>query len=64
LTGELDGVTDADGLAVPELIVLFFAEAGVGVVLKVRHCVRELGLRLSGKWRGTDFTIGDLFTST
>jgi hypothetical protein len=37
LAGKFDGVAYADGLTVPQLLTLGFAEAGVAVVLEVRH---------------------------
>lgn len=37
LAGNLDVVADADSLAVPQLLALGLAEAGVAVVLEVSH---------------------------
>jgi hypothetical protein len=45
LAGEFDGGAYADGLAVPELFALGFAEAGVGVVSEVSHSL-EGGIRV------------------
>lgn len=37
MAGNLDVVADADSLAVPQLLALGLAEAGVAVVLEVSH---------------------------